>query len=506
MKKVMIPMTAIAAFALSASTFAAQNNRATSTATLSAQVSQLSVETKELQHEVWMLKHSKKVHHKRHVTKKKTMHPQVKEHGPAIAVVKNNPWKHFVTVTTTPFLGRGTDFDGDDLLYNLSSNNEDLRLLKQKAALENQMKSEGYLLDRPILQLSGAVEGQGFSQSGFNSGTNNGVNLSTAEFDMNAIASSWATAFMAMDFNGAPISSGNRYPNSTIYLGRGFATIGNLNRFPVYFTVGLMNTPFGRFANGMVSTPLTQSLAQIRVPSALLGFNLNNGLFGSLYGFSGNQTSGGQPIFKQWGVNGGYKYKFHQADHLSVGAGWVSNIADAQGEQNTGNNTAAGQFGGFGVTTPTSTNNNQLVHSVDGVDGNASLVLGPVSLMGEFAGAAEHYAPQDMTFNGTTAGAQPQAAHAEIDYLLPFFAKKYGTTLGFAYGHTWQALALNLPQDSYSTFINTSIWRETTESIEFRHDTDYSAGTIATGRGATVNMVGTGHGRNSVLVQAGVYF
>jgi hypothetical protein len=225
-----------------------------------------------------------------------------------------------------------------------------------------------------------------------------------------------------------------------------------------------------------------------------------------MYGFSGNQTSGGQPIFKQWGVNGGYKYKFHQNDHLSLGAGWVSNIADAQGQQNTGLNTVNNQFGGFGVTTPTSSNNNLLVHSVDGIDANSTLALGPVSLIGEYLGAVERYSPLDMTFNGTTTGAEPQAAHAEVDYLLPFFAKKYGTTLGFAYGHTWEALALNLPQNSYSTFLSTSFWRETTEAIEFRHDTDYSSSTIATGRGATANIVGTGRSRNSVLVQAGVYF
>jgi hypothetical protein len=485
-KRVILPISAVAALTLSAASFAASTDA--STASLSAQMNQLSAKTKKLEREVASLKKTKG----KHVTVK---------HAHIVVV---HPWAHFVTVTTTPFLGRQTDYDGQDLLYNLSSNNEDLRLLMQKKALVDQMAAQGYELNRPILQLSGAVAGQGFSASGFNTGTNSGINLAGAELDMNAIASSWATAFMSMDFNGSPISAGNREPNSTIFLGRGFATIGNLNRFPVYFTAGLMYVPFGRYANGMVTTPLTMSLAKIRTPAALLGFSLDNGLRGSIYGYSGSQTSGGQPLFKQGGADVGYKHKINKEDALSVGGGWVSNIADSQGQQSTGSSTTAGQFGGFGVSTPSSTNNNTLVHAVEGVDAHATASLGPVSLIGEYLGAAERFNTADMTYNG--AGAKPQATHAEVDYMLPLFAKKYDTTLGAGYGHTWQALALNLPENSYSVFLNTSIWRETGESIEFRHDTDYATSASALGRGATAAIAGTGRARNSITGQVGVYF
>ena len=458
-KKVILPMTALAAFSLSASSFAVQNNDTASTKTLSAQVNQLSAETKKLEHEVWLLKHKK--HHTTSKVAEKTVQ---NEH---IGEVKNTPsvnkysWAHFITVTTTPFMGVRTDYDGDDLLYNLSSNNEDLRLLEQKAKLDDLMHEQGYSLDRPILQVSGAVEGEGFSQSGFNTNTTSGINLSTAELDLNAIASSWATAYMSLSYNGEPISTGNREPNSTIFLSRGFATIGNLNKFPVYFTAGLMYAPFGRYANALIDTPLTMSLFKIRTPAALLGFKLHNGLRGSVYGYSGSQTSGGQPIFKQWGVDSGYKYKFgeNDADHFGLGAGWVSNVADSQGMQANGLSSTGTQFAGFGTSTATSTNNNALVHSVDGIDAHAALALGPVSLVGEYIGALERFNTADLQYNGS--GAQPQAMYTEIDYLLPFIAKKYGTGIGASYGETWQALALNLPAQSYIVYLNTSIWRET---------------------------------------------
>ncbi|OGT41445.1 MAG: hypothetical protein A3F13_01045 [Gammaproteobacteria bacterium RIFCSPHIGHO2_12_FULL_40_19] len=496
-------MTALAAFALSASSFAADNN-AESTTALTAQVNQLSAETKALQKEVAVLKNKKHTHRASKKVSSQNVPTQEPEYT-HVAGAPFTPWPHFVTVTTTPFLYKKTAYDGSDLLYNLSSMNEDLTLLNQKKVIMDEMTAEGYTLDRPILQLSGSVQGQAFSNGGFGTKATDGISLSAAELDMNAIASSWATAFMSMSFNGAPVSTGNRAPNSTIYLSRGFATIGNLNVAPVYFTGGLMYVPYGRYANGMVNTPVTMSMGRILSPTALLGFSLDNGLYGSIYGFSGSQTSGGNDLFKQGGANLAFKKLFGNDNNYSFGAGWVSNVADAQGQQNNGIATTGGQFGGFAVSQPASNaSNNNLVHSVNGFDGHGQVTVGNVSVMGEYLGAIDPYSPADLQYNG--AGALPRSMHAEMDYLLPFFAKKYGTTLGVSFGHTWEALALNLPQDKYSVFVNTSIWRETTESIEYDYAQDYAASAIATGRGATAPILGTGKNSNTVTAQVGVYF
>jgi hypothetical protein len=493
-KRVILPVTAITAFALSASSFAA-TQQTVSTAALSSQVSQLSAQTKKLEREVALLKKKK---HKKAVRAKHKIATE-KSHA-------KGPWSHYVTVTTTPFMGKQLAYDGSDLLYNVTTINEDMRLLDQKKLLENEMAAQGYALDRPILQLSGEVEGMASSVGGFTGPTNNSITLSTAELQMNAIASSWASAFMSMNFTGAPISTGNREPISTIYLGRGFVTLGNFNRSPIYFSAGLMYPPFGRYANSMVSSPMTLSMAKIRTPAALLGFKLNDGLFGSVYGFTGSETTGPNEIIRQEGVNLGYKRMFEATDSLSVGAGWVSNIADSQGMQGTGYSTAGGKFGGFGVANAGTglTNNNALVHAVDGIDGHASLGLGRFTFLGEYLTSGRSFSPADLSYNGK--GATPAAAHAEVDYMLPFFAKKYSTAIGVSYDHAWEALGLNLPENKYAVFLNTSIWRETTESIEFNHQTDYANGATASGRGATQNIVGTGKGDNSLLAEVGVYF
>lgn len=483
MKRVIVPMTAVAAFVLASSSFAADDSDA-----LALQVKQLSAQTKKLQKEVANLKsqnqQTKKVAEKAHADVKQ-------------------PWPRFVTVTTTPFIGSPLAFDGSDLLYNFSSINEDLSLLQRRQQVVNELKADGYDLDRPVLQVSGAVAGSAYSNGGFGLSPSNGVNLSTAEFDFNAIASSWASAFMSLDYNGAPVSSGNRAPNSTIYLSRGFLTIGNLNVTPFYFSAGEMYAPFGRYASNMVSTPLTQSLARIRTPAALAGFSLTDGLYGSVYGYAGSRTSGSSEVFKQGGTDLGFRQKFATNDSYSLAAGWVSNIADSQGMQNTGLGSAT-QFSGFGQSTNTSSDNNLLAHNVDAADVHGHLTVGPLTFLGEYITSLESFAATDMTFDGS--GAKPAVMHTEMDYMLPFFAKKHSTSIGVSYGRTWQALALNLPEQSYATFFNTSIWRDTQESIEYRHDGNYASGSSANGQGGTTPITPAGSTRNSVVGQVSVFF
>jgi len=492
-------MTALAAFALSAPIFAMENS-----SDLSAQVDQLSAQTKKLEHEVWLLRHKtaqKKVKTTQFKTSKKPLDTAAKaKESPEIISL----WNHYVTITTVPYLSRHLAYSGSDLLYNVSSVNEDLILLRQKKDLILAMDKAGYPLHRPLVQVSGSLAGQFYSSGAFtpnSSGGNatSGFALSTAEIDFNAIASRWATGFMALDFNGSPVSTGNRNPTGTIYLQRGFLTIGNLDAFPLYFTMGEMYSPFGAYTNSMVSTPMTQSMMEIRTPTAILGFS-KGGYFASFYGYSGSQTSGGDNTVKQCGADTGFKTTFHGTDSFSVGAGWVSNIADSQGMQSTGYSTTNGQFAGFGVGSAT----NALVHTVGGADANGSLVVGPVTLIGEYMTATQSFAQTDLSFNN--AGASPSAEHAEIDYLFPYFAKKYGAALGVSYDHTAQALALNLEQNKYAVYLNANIWRETIESVEYNYQTDYAAGTTSRGEGATAPIVGTGKGVNTFLMDVGVYF
>lgn len=495
MKRVVLPLTALAAVALTTSGFADANADQ-----LAAQVQQLSAQTKKLQQEITALKKNK---------------AKKQKQGKKAAVSKSKslkPWPHYVTVTTTPFTGKSPQFSGMDLIYNYATINEDLLLLKKRAEIENLLAQDGYEMNRPIVQLSGSVAGLVSRTAGFNSSPTDGISLSTAELDINAIASKWANGFMAIDYNGAPVNTGNRSPNANLYLNRGFFTIGDLNKTPFYLTGGFMYVPFGRYATGMIDTPLTQSLGRVLSPTAELGFALMNGLHGSVFGYTGYRTTGGSQIFKQGGANLVFKHKFGIGNSYEVGTSWISNIADSQGMQNNGIASGGAQFAGFGEPTQLSnannTSNDALVHNVDAADVYGQLAAGPTTFMAEYLNSLESFNSADMTFNGQ--GAKPGAMHLEMDYTLPFFPARTATALGLAYGQTWQALALNLPRQSYAVFLNTSIWRDTQESIEYRYNTNYGANDVARGRGATVgstgNITGTSNGSNSILGQVSVFF
>lgn len=413
---------------------------------------------------------------------------------------------HALTITTSPLTGDTMAGDASDILEQMSSKNQQLTLLQQQAVFLNYLAAEGSPLTRPVIELSGGLEGQLYEVNGFNISSNpNGVNLSTAQLDVNAIISTWASGFMALQYNNQPISQGNRMPNGSVYVDRGFMTLGNLNQFPVYFSGGLMYLPFGRYSSLMLTDPLTQSLGQTRTPTVLVGYSQYN-VYASVYGYSGDQTSGGDPVIKQGGTDVGYKYLFgtNQGYSWDNGVGVISNIADSQGLQSTGNPNDS-EFQGFSMN-----DNNDIAYRVPAIDAHSMLSIGNWTISAEYVGALEAFDAEDLSYESSpaqeTTGAQPQALHTEIDYSWHVLSKPIN--FGIDYDHSWQALGAYLPEQSFTGDISTSLIRNTLLTFEYRRDDDYSTSDVAAGGYpvSTYSMSGTGEGRNTYLAQLGVYF
>ena len=87
-----------------------------------------------------------------------------------------------------------------------------------------------------------------------------------------------------------------------------------------------------------------------------------------------------------------------------------------------------------------------------------------------------------------------------VELLHNFNIETYPSIVGVAYGHSWQALGLSLPENSYIGYFLTSIWKNTIEEIEFRHDTDYSSDNVAT----AVNNPAAGSFTNTGTVKAAI--
>lgn len=410
----------------------------------------------------------------------------------------------YITVSTSPYVAQQTAYDASDIWSQQSTMNEDLFLLQYKQQLEKDLEKVNVSLSqRPILEISGAIEGMALQTfNSFSSDSGNGdINLNTAELDFNAMASKWATAFMSIEFDSAPPETGNRVVNSRLYLSRGFATIGNLDVAPVYFTIGQMYLPFGRYSSNMVTAPLTLSLGRVNDRAAVLGF-YNRGFYASAYVYPGIDSNATDTVFHAGGANVGYKFSPVHDLGINVGGGVISDMTDSQGIGNTG--ATSPQFPGFTNTGNPEfpTNQYPFAHTVPGADAHTEISYGPWSLALEFLGAVRSFAPEDLTFNG--GGADPKASHIELS--RNFLIQNQTYTAGVAYGRSWEAVGLNLPQQSFIGYLRTSFWKNTIEAIEFRHDQDYSVRNDSTAVDDEFSNTGSGKGRDMLLAQLGVYF
>lgn len=402
-----------------------------------------------------------------------------------------------VTISTTPFLG----LRNGNLLYNVPVMNEDLLILQQRYRLEKALQKLGTSLKRrALIGISGGVEGDLVEQSGWKRKTNGDIDLGTAELDIGVYAGTWADAFLSIAYDSSSTASGSRVPSDTLYLKRGFVTIGNLEKSPFYFSIGQMFTPFGRYDSAMITTPLTQSMARTAARAAVLGFS-EGSVFAQIYGYNSLSQDKGEWPTDEVGVNVGGKISGANQS-LIWGLGATTNIADSEGS--LANGAAGGGYTGFATTS----SSYSLGHRVPAADAYIKYSLGDWDLIAEYITAVRRYNPADMYFERTSLGARPASLHTELGYQTFFFGTP--ATAAITYGQTWDAVAMNLPRRSVSVIYDVAAWRHAAIGLEVRHDINYKAGTA--GGGATssgvrsISPVCEGSSRNIVTARFGVYF
>ncbi|MCK4870462.1 MAG: LbtU family siderophore porin [Gammaproteobacteria bacterium] len=399
-------------------------------------------------------------------------------------------------VTVSPYVGVRAAYDASDLITNLPSMNEDLVILRQRQQLENHIYARGGKHpDRPLVEISGHVEGQVWSKSGYDTPNKSDVDLSGAEIDLLSEITHWATAYLSLSYNKYPpgTGSGARTTNSNVQVSRAFATIGDLNRVPAYVTIGQIYVPFGLYANFMTTDPLTLTLGRAKQRAILLGL-AKYGFYGSVYGFRGDSHTTSRGTINNWGVNAGYGRQIKRV-HIDVGAGYIGNIADSAGVQGTGS-LMTNAFTGLGY------NGNEVIrHRVPGFDVHAEAKTGPFTFLSEYIGTTRAFDSADFNFNGK--GARLSAVDFEGAYKFRFHSKPIVLSVG--YGRSWQALMLNMPKQSYMARAAISIFKDTIESIEYRHDVNYRNSDSYSFGGNTINGT-SNRQRNLVTFQIGVYF
>lgn len=403
-------------------------------------------------------------------------------------------------VVGSPFLGDRPAFDGSDYIVNISSINRDIRLMQQRRALYQAYQKIGYPIPQtPIISISGKAEPAATISNPFHTNADGDLTLGSSELDVAAALNQNVEAYIAIAYDEGPPDFGPRVDNSAFNLNMGFVNIGNLDKSPIYFTAGQVYVPFGRYSSSMITSPLPLSLARTKTRPIILGYKSqeDTGPFAAIYGYRSDTTFGKSGV---GGANLGYIYGFGEVNG-EVGVSYISSMDDSGGMQATGSPIGT-TFGGFGSIT----NGTENVRKTQAVDLHATLGYDRYNLTAEWVGATQAFRAQDLSFNGR--GAKPQALQTEAG--VTFIAFNRPASIGIGYQWSKDALALNLPKQRYLGVFNISIWKDTVESLEYRHDVDY--GLTQFGNGAApagvVNLptMGTGQTADTVSAQIGVYF
>jgi hypothetical protein len=429
-------------------------------------------------------------------------HPESIGFYPTALVAENRVVTYIAgtPVVSSPYLGDRPAFDGSDYIVNISSINRDIRLMEQRRRLYDIYQSIGYPIPpMPIIAISGKAEPVGVITNPYNSNANADFTLGTSELDVAAALNENVEAYIAIAYDADPPSVGPRVDNSAFNLNMGFVNIGNLDKTPLYFTAGQLYVPFGRYSTSMVSAPVTMNLSRTKTRPFIFGYKSqeSTGPFAAVYGYRSDTTLGKSGV---GGANLGYIFKVHESMG-EVGVSYISSLDDAAGMQNTGS-TVGTTFGGFGSFT----NGTEQVRKTQAMDVHGNLHFGSFVLTGEWAGAIESFRSQDLSFNGQ--GARPQALQTELGMTFVSFDRP--SSIAFGYQWSKEALALNLPQQRFIGVYNISIWKDTVESLEYRHDLDYGITQYANGAapygGMNMTTYGTGRSSDTISAQIGVYF
>lgn len=431
-------------------------------------------------------------------------HPESVEFYPTALIAD----EHVVTfiagtpIVSVPYLGARPSFSGSDRIVNISSINRDIRLMEQRRALYRAYSRLGDPVpNQPIIALSGKIEPLVSFNDPYYGNSSGDLNLGSTELDVAAALNDKVEGFIGIVYDDAPPSiGGQRVSNSAFSLSLGFINIGNLDQSPFYFTAGQLYAPFGKYSSAMVSATLPMLVARTLTRPFIFGYKTQEGSgpYAAVYGFKSdtnlsNSTAGG--------VNLGYMIENHKVTG-DFGVGFIATIADSLGMQS--NNANMGLFGGFASPS----NGNEMVKKTPGVDFHGNVSVGRYNLTAEWLEATQPFRAQDLSFDGS--GAMPRAGQVETS--MTFMAFHKPASVGAGYQWTQQALALNLPQQRILGVFNISLWKDTVESLEYRHDIDYGANQTANGASApspaipNTPTVGSGKASNSVTLQIGVYF
>lgn len=343
-------------------------------------------------------------------------------------------------------------------------------MIEEEAARQVKEKSSGPNINE-FVSFSGSIEGDYKLGKDFAGDHSSEFVLDTVDLIFDIKVTDWATGKVVVEYDGTE-------DNEDLYIDEAHVTLGKTEDFPFFLTGGKIYAPFGNFATNMIQDPLTQTLGELNSEGVIAGVE-KNGFTASLFSYNG-MNEGDDPFDSDNdsinGFGASLAYSYEQEDRgFNAGIAWVNNIGDAG-------------------TTTDYLEDNGLFSVYDQVPGLALHLGGKYkafSLITEYITAFDSFDVSEVAYgiDDAAAGAEPSAWNSELAYTTSILDKE--TVFAIGYQKSWEAVALELPEDRYIASASAVIFDGTTLAFEYFHDEDYSlndGGTDNSGHGFTTRL------------------
>lgn len=311
--------------------------------------------------------------------------------------------------------------------------------------------------------LSGAVEVELGATEDYDGVTATDVVLATAALGVDAKVNERVSAYLGFLYE----EDDAAFDGAAFGLEEGYLTL-QLNDTTA-LTAGRLFVPFGSFESNMISDPLTLELGETS-ESALMLEMANGNVSAALYTFNGDAdetTTSADNDTLSFGANLGFAN-----DSVSLGASYISNLADSDFMQAATPGTLKSAVAGYGVNFGWRVNN--------------------VSVIAEYLAAAEGFSNGDVLTEGdvsVTNREQPSASNLELAF------ETGNATIAVAYQMTTEAAFLGLPETVTSAAVTFAVMEGASIGAEYATMTDYD---VADG--------GSGESASAITLQLAVEF
>ena len=316
------------------------------------------------------------------------------------------------------------------------------------AAIAAALASPVYAAD---VSISGAVEVEAAMVEDFDGVQTTDIVVATAAVGLDAKINDRVSATMAFLYEGDDAA----FDGTTFGLDEGYVTL-RMNQ-TTSLIAGRVYVPFGNFESNMVSDPQTLELGETS-ETVLMVSEDSGRISGSIYTFNGDvdedaEITKGDDAALSFGANIAIA-----TDSVSLGASYISNIAETGALEALGGNVES---------------------AVAGMGVSFGYSMGNFSLIAEHVAAMDSFAVTDL--GGATANEEtPSATNVEIAFGL-----QSGATLAAAYQTTSETLFLGMPETVTSVAYSSELMPGVGMGIEYAVADDYEIVDGGSGESAT---------------------